>query len=26
VERRELRETLRRLLAFFAACAEPSRP
>ena len=25
VERRELRETLRRLLAFFAACAAPSK-
>jgi acetyl-CoA carboxylase carboxyl transferase subunit beta len=26
VERRELRETLRRLLAFFAGCATPSKP
>jgi acetyl-CoA carboxylase carboxyl transferase subunit beta len=26
VERRELRETLRRLLAFFADCAAPARP
>ena len=26
VERRELRETLRRLLVFFAACAAPTRP
>ena len=26
VERRELRETLRRLLTFFAACAAPSTP